>query len=152
MSMAERPHGHQPGVDLVESYLAAMGRGDLAVAGRCLAAGARLVFPGGRTFHDLNSLTEASRSRYRSIDKHRDRYDSMTHEDGSVTVISQGRLFGENVHGVSFDGVRYIDVFLLRHDLIEEQLVFNDLSETGVLQARAVADLPPAFHPIAAAP
>lgn len=139
-------------VATIESYLAAIGRGDLTAANGHLAPGARLVFPGGRIYPNLDALAKAAGSRYRWIDKHRDRYDTAIRQDGGITVISLGRLFGENLQGVAFDGVRYIDVFTLRDNLVHEQIVFNDLGETGVLNVRTADELCPELRPNPAAP
>lgn len=51
-----------------------------------------------------------------------------------VRVSRRGTLEGENLAGVSFDGVRYIDVFVFEGDRIVEQQVCNDLSVSGVLE------------------
>jgi hypothetical protein len=42
-------------------------------------------------------------------------------------------LYGENLQGVAFEGIRYVDVFVIKNGLIIEQRVWNDLAETGVL-------------------
>ena len=133
--------------DRVEAYLAAIGRGDLAEASTFLAPDVVLEFPGGRTYRDLAALAQGSASRYRWIDKHRDRYEATVRGDGTIQVVSLGRLFGENVHGVRFDGVRYVDVFQFRDGLIVEQLVFNDLRETGVLDVTSTDDLAEVHRP-----
>jgi SnoaL-like protein len=128
----------------VDDYLAAMEEGRRDDAARHLAPGAELVFPGHKVYRDLDELAESSRGRYRSVAKHRDRYE--TGEDGTL-VYSIGRLYGENNHGVRFDNVRYVDRFRLRDGLIVEQWVWNDLAETGVLDARTTADLAPEWRP-----
>lgn len=129
---------------IVEDYLAAVEEARRADAARHLAPDAELVFPGGKRYRNLDELAEASRGRYRSVGKHRDRYE--TAEDGTL-VYSIGRLFGENNHGVRFDHVRYVDRFRLRDGLIVEQWVWNDLAETGVLDARTADDLAPEWRP-----
>lgn len=131
-------------VAIVEAYLAEIGAGRLAEAQRRLADDAELVFPGGRTYGSLPELAAASTGRYRWVDKHRDRYEATP--DGTF-VLSTGRLYGENRHGVRFDGVRYADRFRLREGLIVEQWVWNDLAETGVLEARTDAELDRRWSP-----
>jgi hypothetical protein len=42
-------------------------------------------------------------------------------------------LYGENLAGVAFEGIRYVDVFVIENGLISEQMVWNDLCESGVL-------------------
>ncbi|MCS7475709.1 nuclear transport factor 2 family protein [Umezawaea endophytica] len=127
-------------VALVEDYLAAMGAGRVDDARRHLSPDATLVFPGGKTYRTLAELAEGSAGRYRFVDKHRDEYDTLSTVDGEV-VYSLGRLFGENIHGVAFDGVRYVDRFLVRDGLVVEQRVWNDLAESGVLLARTAEEL-----------
>ncbi|MCT2581584.1 nuclear transport factor 2 family protein [Actinophytocola gossypii] len=134
-------------IAVVEDFLAAMGAGRIDDATRHLAPEPELVFPGGRRYHGLVELTEASAGRYRFVDKHRDSYETLSTPDGDVVVYSIGRLFGENAHGVRFDGVRYVDRFRLRDDRIVEQWVWNDLAETGVLTARTPADLAREWRP-----
>lgn len=120
---------------LVERFLTAVGTGDLASARDCLAPGVTMIFPGGRRYGELAELAAASRERYLWVDKERDEYRASVHADGTVTVVSIGTLFGENLHGVRFQGVRYIDVFEVREGAITQQRVWNDLAETGVLEA-----------------
>lgn len=128
----------------VDDYLAAIEEGRRADAARHLAPDAELVFPGGKRYRNLDELAEGSRGRYRSVGKHRDIYEIS---GAGTLVYSIGRLFGENNHGVRFDHVRYVDRFRLRDGLIVEQWVWNDLAETGVLDARTVADLAPEWRP-----
>lgn len=128
----------------VDDYLAAIEEGRRADAARHLAPDAELVFPGGKRYRNLDELAAGSQGRYRSVGKHRDRYE--TAEDGTL-VYSIGRLHGENNHGVRFDHVRYVDRFRLRDGLIVEQWVWNDLAETGVLDARTADELTPEWRP-----
>lgn len=133
-------------VALVEDYLACVGAGRRADASRYLAPDAELVFPGGRRYRGLDELAAGSTGRYRFVDKHRDTYESLSTPDGAV-VYSLGRLFGENTYGVHFTNVRYVDRFRLRDGLIVEQWVWNDLAETGVLDAATPAELVAEFRP-----
>jgi hypothetical protein len=134
----------QAAVDLVEAYLADIGAGRLEAAQTRLADDAELVFPGGRRYGSLRELAAGSSGRYRWVDKHRDLYEADP--DGTL-VLSTGRLYGENRHGVAFDGVRYVDRFRLRDGLILEQWVYNDLAETGVLEARTTEELAAEWRP-----
>lgn len=99
-----------------------------------LAPGCKITFPGGVQYGSQAEMVEAARSRYKSVKKRRDRF--FVGKDGDkVTVTSMGRLYGENLHGVPFDGIRYVDVFVIENDLITEQMVWNDFAESGVLDA-----------------
>jgi hypothetical protein len=115
-------------------YLVASGERRLNEAVAFLADDVTLQFPSG-TYHGLDELIADSRGRYRSIGKTHLSWDVSEH-DGMVTVVSVGTLHGENVHGVAFDGVRYIDRIVYRDGRIVEQQVWNDLAESGVLERR----------------
>lgn len=131
-------------VAVVEDFLAHVGAGRLEQAGAHLAPGAVMVFPGGVVHRDLESVLADGHRRYRGVDKHRDAYEGA--EDGGH-VLSTGRLFGVNLHGVAFDHVRYADHFHLSGGLITRQRVWNDLAVTGVLLARSADDLDPRWRP-----
>ncbi|WP_434441636.1 nuclear transport factor 2 family protein [Lentzea sp. E54] len=135
--------------EVVEEFLAAYGAGRLADAARHLDPAIRMIFPGGREYTNLNELAAVSATRYRFVDKHRDHYDSTGGAD--AVVFSIGRLYGENLHGVAFDNVRYVDRFVVRDGLIVEQRVWNDLAETGVLNARTAGELDERWRPGGAA-
>jgi OsmC subfamily peroxiredoxin len=128
-------------VTAVEDFLANIGAGRLEAAASSLAPGVSMVFPGGRRYSSLNELADASRLRYRSVDKVREQYDVTTGADGEIVVISTGTLFGENLHGVRYANVRYVDRFVLRDGLILLQQVWNDLAQSGVLDARTESDV-----------
>ena len=139
-------------MDVVEEFLAAVGAGRISDAARYLDPAVRMVFPGGREYTDLADLAAASSTRYRYVDKHRDEYDCAEQDGaGSTVVFSIGRLYGENLHGVAFDNVRYVDRFVVRDGLIVEQRVWNDLAETGVLHVRGDDDLDQRWRPGGAA-
>lgn len=107
---------------------------DLERTQAMLAPGCKITFPGGVQYADQAEMVAAARSRYQWVKKHRDRF--FVGRDGDkVTVTSMGRLYGVNRHGVAFDGIRYVDVFVIENDLITEQMVWNDFAESGVLNA-----------------
>ncbi|WP_293781797.1 nuclear transport factor 2 family protein [uncultured Aeromicrobium sp.] len=136
----------QDPIGVVEDYLLRQGRGDLAGAARHLSPDVTIVFPGDRRHTRLAEVVAAGAGRYRSIDKDRDEYHSFVDEHGDTLVVSIGRLHGVNTAGVGFANIRYVDVFRLRGGLIVEQRVWNDLAESGVLNARSVTALPPAWR------
>jgi hypothetical protein len=115
-------------------YLEASGARRLEEAQPFLADDVVLQFPGG-TYRSLAELARDATGRYRSIGKTHDSWDVAEH-DGAVTVISVGTLYGENVHGVKFSGVRYIDRLVYRDERIVLQQVWNDLAESGVLERK----------------
>lgn len=121
-------------IRLVDAYLQRCEDRDLDGAAAALAPGCRLVFPGGRVFASLAEMAAAAAGRYRWVRKHRDGWDVAPRPDGATAVVSQGRLYGENRHGVAFEDVRYVDLFVLRDGLVAEQHVWNDLEVSGVLE------------------
>ena len=43
------------------------------------------------------------------------------------------RVLSAKLNGVAFEGIRYVDVFIIKDGLITEQHVWNDFGESGVL-------------------
>ena len=119
-------------VGMVREYLDASGERRMEDAGRYLDASATIVFPQGR-FRNLEEMAEAMRGRYQSIGKTHDTWDVAIAESETV-VVTTGTLNGVNTHGISFEGVRFCDRFVIRNGLIVEQHVWNDLAESGVLE------------------
>ena len=97
-----------------------------------LAPGCIIEFPGGKKFANIAEMVENAKGRYNWVKKHRERY--FVGENGNQTIVTSiGTLYGENLHGVAFEGVRYVDLFVIENGLITEQRVWNDFGETGVL-------------------
>lgn len=120
---------------LVQRYLAASEARRLDEARSCLAPGAVLVFPGGQ-YATPSEMAVAAARRYRWVKKVYDAWDVAVRQDGTTIVISTGTLYGENLHGVPFEGIRYIDRFVVREGKIIRQDVWNDLDASGVLERR----------------
>ncbi len=129
-------------VSIVDEYLQLCEERRLEEAGRCLSDEARLVFPGGKLYANLEEMTDDARTRYRWIRKQRDDY-AVGSAGGRTTVVSRGTLYGENLALVSFHGVRYIDLLFLEKGKIVGQHVWNDLCESGVLQRGPAGDKVP---------
>jgi hypothetical protein len=118
---------------LVDSYLQLCEDRDLDAASRHLAPGLRLQFPGGKEFSSLAEMAAGSAGTYRWVRKRRDRFAVGT-LDNCTSVTSIGTLYGERLDGTPFEGVRYVDVFVLdTQGLITEQLVWNDLAILGIV-------------------
>ena len=123
-------------VALADRYLALLEERRLDEAKALLAPGAEIVFPGppgGARYADLDELVRGAKGRYRWVKKTRDHFDVGRNERGDVVVNSYGTLYGENLAGTPFEGVRYLDRFTIRDGRIVQQLVWNDLAESGVL-------------------
>lgn len=129
------PIDRDAAVGLVDAYLECCESRDLDAAAQRLGPEPLLVFPGPVRYHSLEAMTARAAERYRWIRKHRDSYAVGEGPSGTV-VVSRGRLYGENLYGVPFDDVRYVDVFVVRDGRIHEQHVFNDLAVSGVLDRK----------------
>jgi hypothetical protein len=81
-------------------------------------------------------MAAAAAGRYRWVRKAFGEWDAAVRRDGTAIVISTGTLAGENLHGVPFAGVRYIDRFIVRGGKILSQQVWNDLDSSGALDRR----------------
>ena len=98
-----------------------------------LAPGCKIEFPGGQRFANMAEMVENANSRYTWVKKHCERYFVCVNGD-QQTVTSVGTLYGVNMAGEEFSGVRYVDVFVIEDGLITEQMVWNDFCESGVLK------------------
>ncbi len=122
-------------INLIERYLEATEGRRLEEAQGYLAPGAEIVFPGGR-YRSLPEMVEAAAGRYRWVKKSYDEWDVAVRRDGTTIVICTGTLSGENLAGIPFKGIRYIDRFVIREGKILSQHVWNDLDTAGVLNRR----------------
>jgi hypothetical protein len=118
---------------VVDAYLQLCEDRDLDAAAAYLSPAVRLQFPGGAEYRSLAEMVADNGGKYRWVRKRRDRFAVGT-LDGRTTVTSLGTLYGEALDGTPFEGIRYVDVFVLDDDgLIAEQLVWNDLVITGIV-------------------
>jgi len=117
--------------DVVAAFLAALEARDLAAAGRFLAPGAAMVFPGGQAFADLESLVGWAQGRYRFVRKTYERTEELPVDARGVTVVyCRGSLSGEWPDGTAFAAIRFIDRFEIDDaGRIVDQQVWNDLGE-----------------------
>jgi limonene-1,2-epoxide hydrolase len=118
--------------EMVRSFLRLMEARDLDAASRYLAPQATITFPGGRAFTDLQQQVASSAQRFRRVTKTFDGCDVVGTTNGAV-VYMFGTLAGEALDGTPFEGVRFIDRFVVEHGLIVDQRVWNDIAEVGVL-------------------
>jgi hypothetical protein len=124
--------------EIVDEYLQLCEDRELDQASHFLASDAVIIFPGDRRYASLQEMAAASIGRYSWVRKHRNEYavgqgvNAEGQQEQIVTSI--GTLYGEKLDGAPFDGIRYIDVFMLRDGLIVRQEVWNDLAETGIIQ------------------
>ncbi|MGJ3240844.1 MAG: nuclear transport factor 2 family protein [Anaerolineae bacterium] len=123
--------------ELIQTFLRTMEARDLDGAQAMMADDAVIIFPGGRRYDSQQEMVDNARGRYQWVKKTFDQIDTMQGIDGATVVYIMGTLYGMNNHGIAFEGVRYIDRFVLRDGKIAEQHVWNDLAESGVLTRQA---------------
>ena len=121
----------------IDAFLQLCEDRELDAAQRCMRSDAELFWPGGAQYASLNEMVSGAAGRYRWVKKHRDHYSVGTDAQGRTVVTSRGRLFGENLHGVPFRDIRYVDVFVLEDGLIREQHVWNDFPLSDALTRTA---------------
>ena|SRR6185369_12340672 len=111
---------------LVWDFLTLLGERRYAEANGYLAPGCRMLFPGGIEFTDCMALPKRSSAIYSWVIKVFERFDEIATADG-IVVYNFGALRGEWTDGEPFEGVRYIDRFLVRDGKIADQKVWNDM-------------------------
>ncbi|MEZ5740361.1 MAG: tautomerase family protein [Burkholderiaceae bacterium] len=125
-----RPGAARPKAgDIVRAYLAEMEARDLGAAGKRLAPGFEMVFPGGVRFREVAELVAWGSTRYQSVGKVIDQVEECWQDDHTV-VWCYGTLFGTWPDGQAFEGIRFVDRFTVRDGLLVDQLVWNDLAES----------------------
>lgn len=120
-------------VATVRKFLELMEARDLDAAARFLDPAIVITFPGGRTFHDLHDQVASSAGRFEHVRKTFDRIDVVETDSDTAVVYAFGTLSGTNLRGADFAHVRFLDRFTLVEGLIVDQMVWNDLAESGVL-------------------
>jgi ketosteroid isomerase-like protein len=126
--------------ELIQTFLRTMENRDLAAAEAMMAQDAVIIFPSGKRFSNQSEMVASAKGRYQWVKKTFDQIDAFTRDDGTDVVYIMGTLYGMNNFAVKFEGIRYIDRFVVRDGKIIEQQVWNDLAETGVLQKKAESE------------
>jgi len=98
-----------------------------AEANAYLAPGCVMLFPGNMAFTDCTELPKRASTIYQWVKKVFERVDEFQAADGTV-VYNYGTLRGQWADGEPFEGIRYIDRFLIRGGKIVDQKVWNDLA------------------------
>ncbi|MFZ4650697.1 MAG: nuclear transport factor 2 family protein [Rubrivivax sp.] len=127
--------------ELVRAFLQAMEARDLERARTLLAPGFAMVFPGGAQPASLEELVARSALRYRHVAKRIERVDECWAPEGTVVYVF-GTLYGQWPDGSAFEGVRFIDRFLVVEGAIAQQQVWNDLAEHRAAATPAVEPAP----------
>jgi len=113
---------------IVEKYLVASMVPDPETAARYMADYVEITFTGGRQFTHPRETSAFNAGRYAWVKKKMDRFD-VAPGNGETVVYSIGTLYGEWPDGISFEGNRYVDRFVVRGGKIVKMDVWNDSAE-----------------------
>ena len=114
--------------EIVRQFLSSMQNRKLDDAQKWLADGAEMVFPGGKRFTALKEVVDWAKTRYQSVLKKFEQVET-SFNGKNATVYCHGTLQGVWLDGTNFDGIRFIDKFLISDCKITHQEVWNDLVE-----------------------
>jgi len=106
-----------------------------AEANAFLAPGCVMLFPGNMSFTDCTELPRRASTIYQWVKKVFERVDEFQAADGTV-VYNYGTLRGQWADGAPFEGIRYIDRFLIRGGKIADQKVWNDLAVVAAARTK----------------
>ncbi|MGJ3263293.1 MAG: nuclear transport factor 2 family protein [Salinarimonas sp.] len=112
---------------IARTFLADLERRDLDAAGVALAADAAITFPGGAVRRSIEEIVAGSAARYHRVGKHIERFDSL-HDGADAIVYCFGTLHGVFADGEAFEGIRFIDRFVVHDGLIVRHDVWNDVA------------------------
>lgn len=115
--------------DIIRSFLKAMEERDLKKAQSYLAEDFSMIFPGNKTFTALDELVDWAKTRYQSVTKTFDGFDTALN-GLDATVTCYGHLQGIWPNGSRFEQIRFMDRFTLSRGRITSQQVWNDLAES----------------------
>lgn len=134
--IADERHDAGTDVERVLEYLKLTEAGRLDEACVYLSPQVRHTFPGGREFTDLREWFGWFRARMKRVRKRDHEIDVCRAANGDLVIYVRGFLEGETALGRAFDGVRFIDRFVVSNGEIVEQQVWNDLAACGVEPGR----------------
>ena len=120
-------------VDTVSRFVRLVEARRLDEAAEYLATRIQITFPGGRRFRNLEEQVASGAGRFRRVRKVFETIDALETDDAVIVYVS-GMLEGEDVSGVEFSGVRFIDRFEVKGGSIVDQRVWNDMAELGVVK------------------
>lgn len=125
---------------LVEAYLRTIMVPDPEGARRFVAPGLEIVFTGGRAMHDPAECAAFNATRYRRVRKRFEHTHVVPQAaPGEAVVYNTGTLEGAWLDGTPFEGIRYVDRYLVRDGLIVRMEVWNDTAERLLLRQGAAA-------------
>jgi hypothetical protein len=128
---------------LVEEFLRVIMIPDPVGARAFTAPDMRIRFTGGREMRDPADCSAFNKSRYAWVKKRFERTDVVAGAtDDEAIVYNIGTLYGAWLDGTPFEGNRYVDRYVVRHDQIVQMDVWNDSAEWLLVRAGLVQAWP----------
>ena len=122
--------------DVVNEFLRLVMIPDPASARRYVSPDLQIRFTGGRAMRDPAETSAFNATRYRWVKKRIERSDTVAGGTAEETIVySLGTLHGEWPDGTPFEGNRYVDRYVVRHELIVQMEVWNDSAEWLLVRA-----------------
>jgi hypothetical protein len=121
---------------LVEEFLRVIMIPDPVRARAFIAPDMRIRFTGGREMHDPADCSLFNKGRYAWVKKRFERTDVVAGAtDEEAIVYNIGTLYGAWPDGTPFEGNRYVDRYVVRHQRIVQMDVWNDSAEWLLVRA-----------------
>ena len=121
---------------LVEEFLRVIMIPDPVGARAFIAPDMRIRFTGGREMHDPADCSLFNKGRYAWVKKRFERTDVVAGAtDEEAIVYNIGTLYGAWPDGTPFEGNRYVDRYVVRHQRIVQMDVWNDSAEWLLVRA-----------------
>ncbi len=116
-------------IDLVRQWFDAVNQGQASVAIGLMASPVMIHMSGGHRFTRLEDFMAFATRRYTSVRKQVEAFEACE-AAGGVAVYARGQMSGSWLDGLTFDGVRWCDRFLVQQGLIADLQTWSDLAET----------------------
>jgi hypothetical protein len=122
--------------DVVEEFLRIIMIPDPVGARAFVSPALRIRFTGGREMRDPADCSAFNASRYAWVKKRFEQTDVVTNaSDEDAIVYNIGTLYGAWLDGTPFEGNRYVDRYVVRHEKIVQMDVWNDSAEWMLARA-----------------
>jgi hypothetical protein len=122
--------------EIVEAFLRTIMIPDPEGARAFTSPDLQIRFTGGRPMSAPSEASAFNAQRYKWVKKRFERTDVVTGaSDEEAIVYNIGTLYGEWPDGTPFEGNRYVDRYVLRHNKIVQMDVWNDSAEWMLVRA-----------------
>ncbi|MFI4987420.1 MAG: 4-oxalocrotonate tautomerase family protein [Alphaproteobacteria bacterium] len=111
---------------LVRDFQTALKQGSLDLAETYTDKDFTVVYPSGKSA-SLREFAAWSATQFRDIAKDYAHFDEAVLEDGSVAVYCGGTLVGQSKDRTSFDGIPFIEHYVVREGKLIEKRLWTDV-------------------------